>query len=168
MASSSGTSNNNNAEAAVTSGGVVVGDNSSGSPRHSATATTSLATGSPYVQIAPIEVPKALQDGEKFIKWDEVSFLLLLETAGGERREGEGWRQGIIGVCNDVPNVVAGCREKLSALPHLTTNPFCYSWHRPSPLMSWSRVGSDAKHILGLVVVEKYYVISSAEQPLGR
>lgn len=30
------------------------------------------------VQAGPVEVSKALQEGEKFIKWDEVSFSLLL------------------------------------------------------------------------------------------
>lgn len=37
------------------------------SPRH--TQSTSVAVNS-----APMEVSKALQEGEKFIKWDEVSF----------------------------------------------------------------------------------------------
>lgn len=36
-------------------------------------AVASSLNNSPYVQLGPIEVPKALQDGEKFIKWDEVS-----------------------------------------------------------------------------------------------
>lgn len=40
----------------------------------------------PYVQMGSIEVPKALQDGEKFIKWDEVSL------AGGVwRRRKRNW-----------------------------------------------------------------------------
>lgn len=50
------------------------------SPRNTggggATAAT-VSTGNnntPYVQMGSIEVPKALQDGEKFIKWDEVSY----------------------------------------------------------------------------------------------
>lgn len=34
------------------------------------------------VTLRPVEVPQALQDGEKFIKWDEVSspdcFIILL------------------------------------------------------------------------------------------
>lgn len=29
----------------------------------------------PYVQMCSIEVSKTLQDGEKFIKWDEVSYI---------------------------------------------------------------------------------------------
>lgn len=32
----------------------------------------------PYVQICSIEVSKPLQDGEKFIKWDEVSLSIYL------------------------------------------------------------------------------------------
>lgn len=31
-----------------------------------------------YVSTGPVEVLKALQDGEKFIKWDEVSIEDLL------------------------------------------------------------------------------------------
>lgn len=38
------------------------------SPRNTAAISSSVA-----VQTAPIEVSKALQEGEKFIKWDEVS-----------------------------------------------------------------------------------------------
>lgn len=49
----------------------------------------------PYVQMGSIEVPKALQDGEKFIKWDEVSL------AGGG-----------IGVCNDAPNMAVRRRRR--------------------------------------------------------
>jgi hypothetical protein len=29
------------------------------------------------VQTGPIEVSKVLQEGEKFIKWDEVSFIFI-------------------------------------------------------------------------------------------
>lgn len=43
---------------------------------------------SPYVQMGTIEVPKALEDGEKFIKWDEVSLNGILVSSrlfGGRR-----------------------------------------------------------------------------------
>lgn len=36
------------------------------------------ATKSANVSIKPIEVPKALQEGEKFIKWDEVCNIFVL------------------------------------------------------------------------------------------
>lgn len=36
------------------------------------------ATKSAKVSIKPIEVPKALQEGEKFIKWDEVCNIFTL------------------------------------------------------------------------------------------
>lgn len=39
------------------------------SPRN--TATNAMATGT-YVSFEPVDVSKALQDGEKFVKWDEV------------------------------------------------------------------------------------------------
>lgn len=35
---------------------------------------TSNAISGTYVQWGPVEVSKALQDGEKFVRWDEVSF----------------------------------------------------------------------------------------------
>lgn len=85
MASTSG------AAAAESGGGA--GDNGTPvlsthqSPRNTSSAAASAGAGavsvsgsssntnSPYVMMGLIEVPKALQDGEKFIKWDEVSFL---------------------------------------------------------------------------------------------
>lgn len=50
------------------------------SPRNTACVVPSTGT---YVSFGPVEVSKALQDGEKFVKWDEVSvriaiFFLLL------------------------------------------------------------------------------------------
>lgn len=39
------------------------------SPRN--TATNAMTTGT-YVSFGPVDVSKALQDGEKFVKWDEV------------------------------------------------------------------------------------------------
>ncbi|TDG46042.1 hypothetical protein AWZ03_007491 [Drosophila navojoa] len=32
-----------------------------------------MSAGGTYISTASVEVPKALQDGEKFIKWDDVS-----------------------------------------------------------------------------------------------
>lgn len=45
------------------------------SPRN--TASILPATGT-YVSFGPVEVSKALQDGEKFVKWDEVRFQFSL------------------------------------------------------------------------------------------
>lgn len=42
------------------------------SPRNTSTLSTSNGT---YVSTGPVEVSKALQDGEKFVKWDEVIML---------------------------------------------------------------------------------------------
>lgn len=44
------------------------------SPRNTASSLPSTGT---YVSFGPVEVSKALQDGEKFVKWDEVRFNLL-------------------------------------------------------------------------------------------
>lgn len=41
------------------------------SPRNTLTSQT-MSAGT-FVQLGSVEVPKALQDGEKFVKWDEVS-----------------------------------------------------------------------------------------------
>lgn len=47
-------------------------------PQHSPrNAASSLSSGT-YVSFGPIEVSKALQDGEKFVKWDEVCFALFV------------------------------------------------------------------------------------------
>lgn len=46
------------------------------SPRNTLTSST-MSAGS-FVQLGSVEVPKTLQDGEKFVKWDEVSRLFLL------------------------------------------------------------------------------------------
>lgn len=43
------------------------------SPRN--TSSSTMPTGGTYVQIGPIDVSKSLQDGDKFVKWDEVSFI---------------------------------------------------------------------------------------------
>lgn len=32
-----------------------------------------MSAGGTYISTATVEVPQALQDGEKFIKWDDVS-----------------------------------------------------------------------------------------------
>lgn len=45
------------------------------SPRN--TSSGALPSGT-YVSFGPVEVSKALQDGEKFVKWDDVSLHLLL------------------------------------------------------------------------------------------
>lgn len=45
--------------------------NNQASPRN--TVTPSAGT---FVQFGSVEVPKSLQDGEKFVKWDEVSYFL--------------------------------------------------------------------------------------------
>lgn len=44
--------------------------NSQASPRNTVTPSTMSGT---FVQLGSVEVPKTLQDGEKFVKWDEVS-----------------------------------------------------------------------------------------------
>lgn len=43
--------------------------NSQASPRNTSVA---MSTGT-FVQLGSVEVSKSLQDGEKFVKWDEVS-----------------------------------------------------------------------------------------------
>lgn len=50
------------------------------SPRN--TSTGALPSGT-YVSFGPVEVTKALQDGEKFVKWDDVSlhFNLFLNLS---------------------------------------------------------------------------------------
>lgn len=50
--------------------------NSQASPRNTVTPTT-MTTGS-FVQLGSVEVSKSLQDGEKFVKWDEVSVFSYL------------------------------------------------------------------------------------------
>lgn len=59
------------------------------SPRH--TATTSTVA----VRAGAVEVSKALQDGEKFIKWDEVSAFtftfLISDKQVTESRQWNGW-----------------------------------------------------------------------------
>lgn len=47
------------------------------SPRNIAKGGGSLLTGT-YVSFGTVEVSKPLQDGEKFVKWDEVSCLSTL------------------------------------------------------------------------------------------
>lgn len=37
--------------------------------------SSSTSTSSTYVSFGPLIVSKALQDGEKFVKWDEVSVI---------------------------------------------------------------------------------------------
>lgn len=44
------------------------------SPRN--TASSTLTTGT-YVSFGPVEVTKALQEGEKFVKWDEVRTIFM-------------------------------------------------------------------------------------------
>lgn len=34
-----------------------------------------MSAGGTYISTASVEVPQALQDGEKFIKWDDVSTI---------------------------------------------------------------------------------------------
>lgn len=41
-----------------------------------------LASGGVAWQMGTVEVSKALQDGEKFVKWDEVSFVIQLRCCG--------------------------------------------------------------------------------------
>lgn len=50
------------------------------SPRSTSTMPTSSGT---YVSTGPVEVSKPLQDGEKFVKWDEV---IMLEHTPHKRR----------------------------------------------------------------------------------
>ncbi|XP_055296336.1 1-phosphatidylinositol 4,5-bisphosphate phosphodiesterase classes I and II isoform X2 [Sitodiplosis mosellana] len=52
------------------SSSAVTASNAQQSPRN--TATNAMTTGT-YVSFGPVEVSKALQDGEKFVKWDEES-----------------------------------------------------------------------------------------------
>lgn len=47
------------------------------SPRNTANA---LATNGTYVSFGPVEVSKSLQDGEKFVKWDEVSCFFVFPS----------------------------------------------------------------------------------------
>lgn len=51
------------------------------SPRNSSSGAAA-ANNSLIIQMGCIEVPKALQDGEKFIKWDEVSLAFKWEVEG--------------------------------------------------------------------------------------
>lgn len=44
------------------------------SPRNTASVIPSTGT---YVSFGPVEVSKALQDGEKFVKWDEVCNIAI-------------------------------------------------------------------------------------------
>lgn len=58
------------------------------SPRHVATTSTVA------VRAGAVEVSKALQDGEKFIKWDEVSafaFTFTFFISDGQVTECRGW-----------------------------------------------------------------------------
>lgn len=50
--------------------------NNQASPRNTVTSST-MSTGS-FVQLGSVEVPKSLQDGEKFVKWDEVSYFPIV------------------------------------------------------------------------------------------
>lgn len=80
---------------------------SSSSGGGGAMAASAGASNSLYVQMGCIEVPKALQDGEKFIKWDEVS--VGASSRLGKRHKGSGLGSGaggIIQVYNDAPNMV--------------------------------------------------------------
>lgn len=47
------------------------------SPRNTSTSSSTMSSGT-YVQVGPIEVSKSLQDGDKFVKWDEVSFFSVI------------------------------------------------------------------------------------------
>lgn len=49
-----------------------IASNPQQSPRN--TSSNAMPTGT-YVSFGPVEVSKPLQDGEKFVKWDEVSFF---------------------------------------------------------------------------------------------
>lgn len=52
------------------------------SPRNSSSGAAA-ANNSLFIQMGCIEVPKVLQDGEKFIKWDEVSLAFKWEGGWG-------------------------------------------------------------------------------------
>lgn len=49
------------------------------SPRNTGGGGGAITTGSSgtCVQWGPVEVSKAMQDGEKFVKWDEVRFITV-------------------------------------------------------------------------------------------
>lgn len=57
-------------KASPSSSSTIASINSQQNPRN--TASNVMTTGT-YVTFGPVEVSKALQDGEKFVKWDEVS-----------------------------------------------------------------------------------------------
>lgn len=42
------------------------------------TSTGAVVSSGNAVQLKPVEVSKALQEGEKFIKWDEVGFYHVI------------------------------------------------------------------------------------------
>lgn len=71
---------NNNSTPEAAEGGT---PNNPSSPKNSG----SSVAGSPYIQMGSIEVPKALQDGEKFIKWDEVSLEKRKKSGGQGKRK---------------------------------------------------------------------------------
>lgn len=54
------------------------------SPRN--TPSSALPTGT-YVSFGPVEVSKALQDGEKFVKWDEVCSTFYNNTCDDEKNK---------------------------------------------------------------------------------
>jgi len=39
-----------------------------------------MSAGGTYISTASVEVPQALQDGEKFIRWDDVSSAIFIST----------------------------------------------------------------------------------------
>jgi len=39
-----------------------------------------MSAGGTYISTASVEVPQALQDGEKFIRWDDVSSTIFIST----------------------------------------------------------------------------------------
>lgn len=45
-----------------------------------------MSAGGTYISTASVEVPQALQDGEKFIRWDDVSRMLFFTKKAGYRR----------------------------------------------------------------------------------
>lgn len=51
-------------------------NNSNSSGNSQASPRNTLSAGS-FVQLGSVEVPKSLQDGEKFVKWDEVSVFFF-------------------------------------------------------------------------------------------
>ncbi len=57
--------------AAMSSATTSSSGNSQASPRNTVSTTGT------FVQLGSVEVSKSLQDGEKFVKWDEVSRLFL-------------------------------------------------------------------------------------------